>query len=467
MRKKDPRNPIAGLLDRPWLLVVLAGAVLFTYWAVNTRRQPHHVQAAFSSAFNLVRGQAVSVDGLEVGKVGSVKYDNGKALVEIGISDEEFWPLHQGTRVLSRWGTTIGSGTRRLDLDPGPAQNAVIKEDGIIPTVDTQAAIDVDEVFNTFNHKIRGNIQTLTADTDRSFDGKTTGRLNQTIKDAPPAVQAAGDLMSDLSQDTFALRSLIVNGDRATGVIASRAQSLRGLINVAAQTFDTFAHNTRGTQQTIVELPPTLRQARTTLRRLDSSVDTLDTLMVALRPGAAQLTPLALQATPALAQLRETVPSALRTVEQATNAAPHLSTLLTAATPFMKLAPGVLKDLSPMVACIRPYAPELGGALVGAGGAHQNYDRANPVTRDAAGIVAYVGHREADGSVQQHGLRATPMVALNSAETPLNSAQFAQLSGKKYAYPRPPGLLAGTPWFMPECGITPDALDPSKDPEAK
>jgi len=37
--------------------------------------------------------------------------------------------------------------------------------------------------------------------------------------------------------------------------------------------------------------------------------------------------------------------------------------------------------------------------------------------------------------------------------------------GLRYAFPFPPGYLAGQPWYLPECGITPDAFDASKDPE--
>ena len=53
--------------------------------------------------------------------------------------------------------------------------------------------------------------------------------------------------------------------------------------------------------------------------------------------------------------------------------------------------------------------------------------------------------------------------------TPLNSAQTVALSfgGMHYAMPRPPGLNAGQPWFVPQCGVTADALNPSKDPEAQ
>jgi virulence factor Mce-like protein len=451
------------VLDRPWYVLLLAGLVAFTWWAVGTRKQPHHVRAAFSSAFNLVPGQAVSVDGLEVGKVGKVRYDDGKALVDIGIKDKQFWPLHEGTRVISRWGTTIGSGTRRLDLVPGPATEPPLREGGIIPTGDTQAAVDVDQVLDSFTSPVRNHLRSWMGEMDAGLHGHTR-QLNGALHSASGGVEATGDVMSDLAGDTFALRALIGNAHRVTGTLAARQDGIRGLVMVASQTFHTFAGNTRGTQASIGQLPDTLRQARSTLARVDTSVGKLDRLVAALRPGARRLTPLARQARPALADLRATVPSAVGTVTRATTAAPRLSALMDAATPFMKTAPGVFDDLSPMIACLRPYAPELGGALVGANGAHQVTDLVNPKLNPQ--IIRYVGRRLPDGRVAQHGLRAMPMASAASPEKPLDSEQFAKVSGKQYAYPRPPGLNANQPWFLPECGITKDALDPSKDPEA-
>jgi hypothetical protein len=51
--------------------------------------------------------------------------------------------------------------------------------------------------------------------------------------------------------------------------------------------------------------------------------------------------------------------------------------------------------------------------------------------------------------------------------SPLSSKQAVDLHGGAlhYAMPRPPGLNAGQPWFQPQCGAGPDALDPAKDPE--
>jgi hypothetical protein len=72
--------------------------------------------------------------------------------------------------------------------------------------------------------------------------------------------------------------------------------------------------------------------------------------------------------------------------------------------------------------------------------------------------------------VRQHGVRAMPQVSATSVQSyppGVSTQAFVQATGKMYAEPRPPGLGAGQPWFLPQCGVTPAALDPAQDPEQK
>ncbi len=95
--------------------------------------------------------------------------------------------------------------------------------------------------------------------------------------------------------------------------------------------------------------------------------------------------------------------------------------------------------------CLRPYAPELAGNMATWAGWNKNFDRG--------------GHYARTYPLQAHPM-LTPGLAPNSQTiTTLFKNRL------NYAMPRPPGLNAGTPWFIPECGITKDALDASKDPE--
>ncbi|WP_354698836.1 hypothetical protein DSM112329_04534 [Paraconexibacter sp. AEG42_29] len=478
---KDRRSPVGWLLDNPWAVVFAAVFIWFVLWVMGTRKTEHQIKANFSSAFNLVPGLAISVDGIEVGKIGSVEYKDGKSLVEIGINDEKYWPLHEGTKVISRWGTTIGSGTRRLDLEPGPATNPEIKQDGIIPTADTQPAVDVDLVLNTLNKKVRGSLTSWQKGMGASFKDKEKD-VGAILENAPEGTGAATDVLSDLATDTFALRALVRNGHRATSTLASRDENVRNLVTVAARTFATFAANTKGTQDSIAELTPTLTQARSSLRRVDGSIDNLDGLITALRPGAKALVPLAAAARPAFADLRSIVPTTVQTLQTGTKTAPKITQLLRTGTPTVTRASSVLTDLAPMVACIRPYAPELGGAFVGLATSHQTYDLKNGQFIGLDSIVdptappMFRGRIEkvnGQDKIVQYGLRAQPQLSTSSAEFAqipgvTDSSTFSAGEGniKQYAFPRPPGYSAGKPQFIPECGYTKENLDPFKDPES-
>jgi virulence factor Mce-like protein len=454
-------------LEHPWLLVIAAGAVLFVYWAIGTRYEPYHVRAEFTTAFNLFSGESVDVNGLAVGKISGVSYapslGGGGAIVEIGVSDHHFYPLHAGTTVEIRWGSTIGNGTRRLDLVPGPASAPVIPSGGIIDTQDTLPAVDLDQVLNVFTKTTRTHLTSYLGNLASGVSGNETA-LHNGINTAPPAVLAANGVLSDLASNTYALQGLIYNGDRVTSVLASRAPAISDLVTVAGQTFSALSTHANGIEQSIKDLPGALSEARGTLGRLDSSVGILNGLITDIRPGAAKLTPLAVAIRPTLAALRRIVPTAVSTLTQATAAAPSITSLLNAGIPFMPKLGSVTSQLAPMVACIRPYAPELGGAITEANGWLQTYVLEQP---NAAPGVTFTGAQQGQ-FVRQHGIRAMPQVSattLHAVPPGITTQAFVNLTGKGYAEPRPPGLSVGQPWFQPQCGAGPNSLNPSADPE--
>jgi ABC-type transporter Mla subunit MlaD len=461
------RRLLHWLLDHPWLVLVALGAVLFMNWAIGTRSEPHHVRAEFTNAFNLVSGLPVDVGGLQVGMISGVQYDNstpgGGAIVTIGISDSGYWPLHRGTTVQTRFGSTIGNGTRRLDLNPGPASAPVLSEGGIIESRDTLPTVDVDQVLNVFTQNTRTHLKQMLGNLAGGVSGQSKA-LHDGLNSAPPAVLAANGVLSDLASDTYALQGLIINGNRLTATLATRATAISDLVTVAGRTFGVIAAHGTGVQQSIGHLPGALIQARSTLAMLDSSVGILSRLITDLRPGAAKLSPLASAAGPALAELRSIVPTGVATLRQATVAAPSITQLLKVGIPFMPKVQRVTSQLAPMVACIRPYAPELGGALVAGNSWISTYVLERP---NAAPGVTFTGAKQGP-YVRQHGVRAMAEASASSLHTippGISTKSFIDATGMQYAEPRPPGLSVGQPWFLPQCGAGPNSLNPALDPE--
>lgn len=457
------------MVGHPWSIIGAAAAVWLTVWIIGTRSDPHHVKVAFPTAFNLTSGLDVSIDGLDAGKISKVEYRDGRSIVELGIKDE-YWPLPQGTTATSRYGTTIGSGTRRVDLELGPDNAPKIAEDGIIAARDTRPAVDVDAVLNTASAATRQDATSLTKNVDEALSGSEAD-ANSGIASTGRGLKDINGFLKDLGSDSVALSGLITNTDRLMKVLASRSGQVSDLVSVSSRTFGAFASRTTEVQQTLDGVRPAMTEARTTLARVDDSLGGLTQLVDDIEPGSTRLKPLAKAATPALKNLSDIVPAALSTVRTTTRVAPELNTLLTNGSPFLDKVGRVTSELEPMFHCIRPYAPEAAGAVTNLGSWVSTYVLQKPETGpigDATNAPYPYRGRKENGLHRQHGLRARVQASAATLHAdPLSPDAFTKISGKRYAYPRPAGYGAKDPQYMPECGITEDSLDASKDPESR
>jgi virulence factor Mce-like protein len=439
------RNGLLKVIERPWIAIGLAAGVAVIVWAIGTRQQTHQIRAEFGDAIDMVPGLNVRYHGIVVGKTTSVTLDNGRAVVGIGISNSPPWPLHRGAVAVIRWGTLVGEGTRYVELDQGPSSAPVIPENGVIGTRDTVTPVEFDQLFGTFDAATRRNMRG-TIDHLGAQLVPRAAQLNSGLHYTGPAVDTAAGLMSDLDYDRAALSGLVGSGAQTTHELAAHQAQISDLVGVAATTFQTFAQRTQQVQSSISAMPSTFTDVRTTLARLQPSIARLRTLMHDLAPGAARLPAFAKVAQPALVQLERIVPLGLHTVSTAQTSAPPVTDLLTVGVPFMQqLGTGVLTPVNPMLTCVTPYAPEVAGFLSNWASWGKNYD-------------SFSHYGEVHANEGASSLTSTPSL--------ITTAQFAQATGEQYAMPRPPGLNAGQPQFMPQCGYGQSALNPADDPES-
>lgn len=437
-----PGGIARAIVRRPWVIIGAAAAVVFALWVSSTRSDPHHVRVALPSALNLVSGLDVQVDGIDAGKISKVDYDNGKAVVELGI-DDAHWPIHQGATATVRYGTTIGNGTRKIDLDPGKPSAPAIPDGGVIPAKDAFVPVEIDEVFRMLDARTRKDLQGVLGHAADGLRGNEAA-LNAGVARSAKGLSATGALISDLAADTDAMHGLVANAGRAARVIAARREAVSNLVSVAAATFDEFGRRSAAMRDSLTQLPPTLTQVRGTLDRLDGSVSGLHALFTDLRPGATALRALTPSVRSAVSRLRRVAPTGTATVAALRDAAPDVRALLGEAPPVVKQLTPTLAQLAPIAACIRPYAPEAAGALSNWASYTRNYDGTTHYGRVLV-------------TASQTSANITP---------DFTSEQYTKLFPTiNYAMPRPPGFSAGKPWFLPECGVGPDSVNPAKDPE--
>jgi len=421
----------------------LAGAVILIALVAFTGGTRHTLLAGFDNAVQLTKGQQVRIAGRSVGKLGDIELVDGHARVEIEITDDDVWPLPKGTTARSRWGSTTAYLTRYVELYPGAADAGDLQDGAIIRA---QTVEELDESYRIFRGDTDKHTQRLLESLGEGLD-KQGDDLARGLAAAPRGLEAAGDLTHELAADEERLRTLAAAGDRTTTALAQQSGELRELVSSAAGTIQEFAEHTRAQQQALDRAPRTFDVTTATMARLDTSLDGLDGLVDDLRPGAPALRALARKARGTLSRLRAEAPLVSSTLDRGSVAAPGLKRLFDTAIPFFPDATAALKTFNPMLACLRPYGPEIAGFLSTWSGQLKNYD--------ASG----------------HYARSFPVTVIPALlpGTSNTSEQALTLQPGKltYAMPRPPGLNAGKPWLQPECGAGADALDASKDPEAK
>src|SRR5262249_58216741 len=113
--------------------------------------------ARSADASQLVRGNLVQVAGVKVGSIAKIRLTgDGQAELAMKIDDAEYRPLRRGTRAIIRQASLSGVANRYVDLQLPPGDHtATIPPNGVIGQGETTTAVDLDQLFNTFDPKTR------------------------------------------------------------------------------------------------------------------------------------------------------------------------------------------------------------------------------------------------------------------------------------------------------------------------
>jgi phospholipid/cholesterol/gamma-HCH transport system substrate-binding protein len=354
--------------------IVVVGFVL-----LGGRGDSYVVHGRFQSAAQLVKGNLVEVAGVPVGTVAGIELTHdGQADVRMKITDADYQPLRRGTRAIIRQASLSGVANRYVDLQlPAADHQATIPDGGAIDQSDTTTAVDLDQLFNTFDPRTRKALSGLIRGYGAAYHGKGE-QANAGWQYLNPALAASSRLFDELDSDTPTLRRFLTASSRLVGDLAERRADLAGLVDHLATTTGALSRQKRALGDSIAQLPAFMRRADTTFVNLRATLDDLQPLVddakpVAkkLRPFLAELRPLARDARPTLRDLARL----LRSPGQAND----LVELTRSAEPLRDAAVGpiqrhgkqragalpgstrALKQSTPELATARPYAPDLTG----------------------------------------------------------------------------------------------------------
>ncbi|WP_036725491.1 MlaD family protein [Patulibacter minatonensis] len=427
------------------VLLVLVALVLVTRSGDSDGQKDNVLVATVKDATNVVPGQYIRAAGQIVGEVGTITpTEKGRSVkVELRFKNE-VWPVRRGAKLQLRWGGTVSYNNRYLAYTPGPAGGAELQADAGFPAKDITVPVEFDQLLATFDKKTRKNVTTFVTNAGGALK-PASEPLHEALEDTPAALEQTSALLRDVEGNRAQLAQLIDSADRVVGAAREANPDLRALVTGGAQTVNLIRGDAKQVQATLDKVPGTLDKIRTTLPKADTTLAKADDVTRRLDPGITELRGIAKPLDRTLGTLADVAPKARRTLATVAKATPDVNTLLAKATSLAPTITGIGRQGNPQLNCIRPYTPEIVS-----------------FPSNWADVFSWTDHK--DKYIRANVQNIFP-AAINASSS--SSGDLTKLfPGLKYAFPFPPGYLADQPWYLPECHITKDSFDASKDPEA-
>jgi ABC-type transporter Mla subunit MlaD len=427
---------LAALLCAP-----LAGLVVVMTGGEGARR----FSAVVPAAHNLLVGQRINTAGKNIGRVTAIEpLDRGhRARISMEITDGDYWPLARDTSIEIRLGGTVSFSDRYILLRRGRDLAHPLPSGGHLASSHVKIPVEVDELLPVFDRRTRRDLKGMIRASSTVLD-RSSGDVHRLLGRSGPLTESAAAVFEDLSASPAALRSLVRSAGHVVDAVDRSNPGVRTLLDGAARTFDAVAEESDNLRTSLTQMPAALRQTRSTLTRAGSTLRNAGRLTREIAPGVDELARTAAPLDGTLTSLQSATPT-LRRVLRRSQALSDTGGFFYRLRDNGPQLTSLLKQATTQIGCVRPWAPEL-----------------MLFTSTWADWMSPVDSKD-------HYVRATaqnflPVAANSSGLTPAQVKQAFPSSD--YGFPRPPGALAGQPWFQPQCGVGPESLDPSKDKEA-
>jgi phospholipid/cholesterol/gamma-HCH transport system substrate-binding protein len=355
------------------ILTAMVAAVLVlatTAAGVMSFNGPYRVTVMLDNAANLIEGSLIKVNGFDAGTIESLDVVDGRAQLSL-VLDREYAPLHDGATAAIVWKALLGE--RLVNLTDGPVGNAEIPSGGMLMG-EQPSPVELDTVLAALDPPTRATLNSLTRNLDETLSGSEAD-LNATLRTAGPAIGALGDVLRGLGTDGEAVRQLVTRLNETMTILARRDGDVSRVVDQLGGAVDQIVAQREALGESLRELPPTLRQARTTLDSVPGTVEEVTPLLGALAPATARLPGVAADLRPLLSDLRPAIADLRPTLDSASELLQFTPGLLDSGTATVPAIEETVAGITPALAFLRPYTPELAGFLTNWNSANANFDR--------------------------------------------------------------------------------------------
>jgi phospholipid/cholesterol/gamma-HCH transport system substrate-binding protein len=269
------------------------------------------VEAELQTAQAVVpgQGQTVNIAGVKVGDIGSVKLENGRAVVEMKIDPDEA-PIYRDATILLRPKT--GLKDMYLSLDPGTRASGEVPDGGRIPVANTLPDVNPDEVLASLDGDTRDYLRILLSAGAEALSDDGPAQLRQTLKRFEPTTRDTEKITKRLIDRRNNIRRVVHNLQLLATELGANDTQLAAFVDSANANFRAIANQQASLRESLRLLPGTLDQSTDTLRGVDALATNLGPARQELRPGARALGPSLRQTRPFLRTTTPVIQTQLR-----------------------------------------------------------------------------------------------------------------------------------------------------------
>jgi phospholipid/cholesterol/gamma-HCH transport system substrate-binding protein len=338
------RRDFVAIVALVAIALAVAAYVLYHQPSFTFGQSYYTVRAEFASSAAVTpgQGQAVTIAGVQVGLVGGVKLENGRAVVTMNIFNR-YGPIYRDATVLLRPRTPLKD--MYLALDPGTRRAGAVANGGMLGAESTAPDVDLDQILASLDSDTRSYLLLLLSGGAGAFHdpASTVPALRGTFKRFAPLnrdTRTFATLLAARSRDLSLaihnlqrvatalggvdgqLSSLIESSNTNFAAISSQAANLEAGLSLLPGTLVQTNHTLGKVQGFAAQLGPTLTQLQPFARALAPALsaarplfhDTTPVIRNQLRPFSTAVQPLAKALKPAATQLSKAVPPLTRSV---------------------------------------------------------------------------------------------------------------------------------------------------------
>lgn len=207
MKERQRKNIIVGIF-----VIIGIFLFIFTIYLIGTKEyvfgQPLKVSAIFSDVKGLKEGDKVRMSGIDIGKVFSLEIlENNQVFVVLAIDKEQFYHIHDGSKVLL--GSQGLMGAKVVNLLQGDLQGDPVAENDTLGTLEQ---VEIDDIVR----QLSGASSNITVVSEELVS------ITQKINNGDGIF---GKLLSDTSMNQ-SLDQTLLNLERISGNFSSIAQKV-------------------------------------------------------------------------------------------------------------------------------------------------------------------------------------------------------------------------------------------------